>query len=179
MGNERWFRRELRRRLRPDERILELGAGTGEMGAALSASGIEIDGLDLWPRPLAWPPTAEWHRADLRSFDRYADYSAVMANLILHHFTAAELLGLGARLSQARLIIASEPARWRRSQTLCAALGPLFGVNHVTRHDADVSIAAGFLRDELPRALGLTADRWQWICGTSPIGAYRMIALRR
>jgi hypothetical protein len=179
MGNERWFRQELRRRLQPGKRVLELGAGTGGLGVALSAGRLTIDGLDLWPRPSTWLRQAEWHRADLRKFDRYAGYTAVMANLILHHFTAAELADLGARLAGARLIIASEPARRRRSQALFAAFAPLLGANHVTRHDAHVSIEAGFLGDELPRALGLTTDRWQWKCDISLLGAYRMIALRR
>ena len=33
------------------------------------------------------------------------------------------------------------------------ANAPLLGANHVSLHDAHVSIAAGFLGDELPRAL--------------------------
>ena len=179
MGNERWFVQELRRRLRPAELVLELGAGSGEMGMALSAAGLALDGLDLWPRPPAWHYQAEWHRADLRTFVRFAEYSAVMANLTLHHFNSNELAVLGAKLIGARLIVVSEPARRRWSQALFAALGPLFGANRVTLHDARVSIAAGFRRDELPCALGLTADRWNWKCKVSFLGAYRMIALRR
>lgn len=179
MGNERWFRREFRRLLLPRQRVLELGAGNGEMGAALFSAGFAIDGLDLLPRPAVWPAQTQWHRADLRAFGRYGEYSAVMANLVLHHLTAADLANLGMGLSGARLIIASEPARLRRSQVLCAAMAPLIGANRVTRHDARVSIAAGFLRDELPSALGLASAKWRWECDTSPLGAYRMIAVRR
>jgi len=60
-----------------------------------------------------------------------------------------------------------------------AAFGPLLGANHITLHDARISIAAGFLGDELPQALGLTAGRWKWKCEISLFGAYRMIAHRR
>jgi hypothetical protein len=178
IGNERWFRRELWRHLRPEMRVLELGAGTGELGAALFARGIAIDGLDLCPRPTIWPRQAEWHRVDLRTFARYAEYPAVIASLTLHHLTDAEMAALGRQFEGVRLIVVSEPARRRRSQTLLAAIGPMLGANRITLHDARISIAAGFLGDELPRALGLTADRWKWKCGVSFLGAYRMIAVR-
>ncbi len=38
-----------------------------------------------------------------------------------------------------------------------AAIGPLLGANHVTLHDARVSITAGFVGTELPSALGMDA----------------------
>lgn len=178
MGNERWFRRQLQRHRAEGQRVLELGSGTGELGLALASAGFAIDGLDFCPRPTGWPPANGWHRGDLRSFDRYGEYPVVIANLILHHFSADELAALGPGLSRARLILASEPARLRRSRFLCAALAPLVGADPVTRHDARVSIEAGFLRDELPRQLGLSPGDWQWTCSTSPLGAYRMVARR-
>jgi len=178
MGNERWFRQVLRRELRSGEQVLELGSGTGEIGMALSAAGIAINGLDLCPRPASWPRRSEWHQVDLRTFARYPEYSAVIANLTLHHLTAAELAALGRRFDGARLIVVSEPARRRRSQTLFAALGPMLGANQITLHDAQISIAAGFLGDELPRGLGLELNRWRWRCWVSFLGAYRMIAMR-
>ena len=156
MGNHRWLERELRRRLRPGERVLEIGAGTGELGRRLAAAGIAADGLDLWPRPADWPAASAWHRADLREFEGYGGYDVVVANLILHQFSEAELSGLGRRLAgRPRLILASEPSRQRLSQFFCAALGPVLGANFVTRHDSRVSIDAGFLDAELPGALGL------------------------
>jgi 2-polyprenyl-3-methyl-5-hydroxy-6-metoxy-1,4-benzoquinol methylase len=179
MGNRRWFRRGLRGAVGAGERILELGPGTGEMGLGLAAAGYSVDGLDICPRPAQWPPSSEWHQADLRFFGGYGRYPVVMANLILHHFSSAELAELGARIAGARLIIASEPARRARSQALCAALAPLFGAHPVTRHDARISIAAGFLGDELPRALGLRPEHWRLRCHTTLLGAYRMVALRR
>ena len=58
-------------------------------------------------------------------------------------------------------------------------LSPLFGANHVTQHDAHVSIAAGFVGDELPRALGLEHRAWKFHCEATWLGGYRMIASRR
>ncbi len=180
MGNHRWFSRTLPPLVRAGEFALELGAGTGELALRLSVQTIPVDGLDFVASPEKWPPTRAWHTADLRSFTGYASYPAVIANLILHHLSAAELACLGAALvPTARLILASEPKRSRRSQRLFALISPLLRANYVTRHDAHVSIAAGFRDDELPRALGLGPAQWDCRCTTTALGAYRMIAVRR
>jgi hypothetical protein len=180
LGTAGWFARELSRRSRPGEAVLELGAGTGELGMALAARGLAGDGLDLWPRPAGWPKGRAWHRADLRDFSGYPRYGAVFGNLILHQFGDAELAALGQRLAQGPwLLLFSEPARRRRFQILCRIFLPLLGANFVSRHDAHVSIAGGFLGAELPRALGLNPAEWSWHCSDTGRGAYRMIAWRR
>lgn len=179
-GNFRWFARTLPTHVSPEEKVLELGAGTGELGLQLRRAGWRVDGLDLWPRPSLWPAEGAWHEGDLRAFAGYADYPVVIGNLIFHQFAADQLAALGTRLRQsARVILASEPERQRRSQFLFRTLGPLLGANYVSLHDARVSIAAGFRGLELPDALGLTAADWDVRCTTSFLGAYRMIALRR
>lgn len=180
VGNHRWFARTLPSLLRPGETALELGAGTGELGLKLAQCGVSVAGLDLWPRPAAWPDRNAWHVDDLRTFDGYDRYALVFGNLIFHQFSDPDLAALGARLrANARVIIACEPARRRISQILFRTLGPLLGANYVSLHDAHVSIAAGFRGDELPRALGLTADEWDIRCGTTALGVYRMLAVRR
>jgi hypothetical protein len=180
MRNHAWIERTLPALVREGECVLELGAGTGELAGALAARGVPVDGLDIWPRPDAWPSGRAWYVADLRAFSGFARYSAVVANLILHQFTDAELGALGAKLRQsARVIIACEPERRRISQIATAALAPLFGANHVTLHDAHVSIGAGFCRDELARLLGLADGSWQYSCRTTPLGANRLLAVRR
>lgn len=180
MGNFRWFARTLPPLVRPGERILELGAGTGELARVLHARGLAADALDRCPAPADWPAARVWHRADLTAFPAYAEYSVILGNLIFHHFSAPELADLGNRLrSTARLIVACEPARHRIFQLLIAVVAPLLGANHVTRHDARVSIAAGFRADELPRALGLDPAAWDCRVTTSPLGGYRLVALRR
>ena len=115
----------------------------------------------------------------MRTFDRWSDYHVVLGNLIFHQFNEAELAALGGRLADARVIIACEPMRRRMSQVLYAAIAPLLGANHVTLHDARVSIAAGFCDDELPRFLRLEPARWDVRCETTRIGAYHMVASRR
>ncbi len=180
MGNHRWLAHLLPGLLRPGELVLELGAGTGELGQLLARANVPVDGLDLWPRPDAWPLARAWHRTDLRHFPGYAAYAAVMGNLIFHQFTDPELAALGTDLRRhARIIVACEPVRRRVSQVLFRTLGPLFGANQVSLHDAHVSIAAGFRGNELPRALGLDATEWDCRCTTTALGAYRMVALRR
>jgi hypothetical protein len=180
MGNSRWFLRTLPPLLRPGENSLELGAGTGELSRALHARGVAIDGLDQAPRPALWPGSRRWHQTDLLRFSNYADYPAIIGNLIFHHFSATELAALGEQLrARTRLIVACEPARHGRFQKLFAAFAPLFRANHVTLHDAHVSIAAGFRADELPRCLGLEPSRWDCRVTTSLLGAYRLVAFRR
>jgi hypothetical protein len=179
IGNHRWLERTLPPLLRTGEKTLELGAGTGELGVALRRRGVSIAGLDLWPRPANWPAEAAWHRGDLRTFDGFAIYAAVIGNLIFHQFSDPELAALGRKLrANARLILACEPQRRRVSQVLYGTLAPLFGANHVSLHDAHVSIAAGFRDDELPRALGLDPNEWDIHCTSTTLGAYRMVAVR-
>ena len=180
MGNYRWFARTLPIHIRPDESVLELGAGTGEMGCRLHKAGIAVDGLDFWPRPINWPGASEWHREDLLKFKRYERYPVIVGNLIFHQFRSEELTLLGAKLNRsARLILVSEPARRRFSQIAFAGIARFAGANHVSRHDAHVSIAAGFCDEELPQQLGLSPVEWEWTCFSTLFGAYRMIATRR
>lgn len=180
VGNHRWFVRTLPPLLRPGETALELGAGTGELGLKLAQRGLPVAGLDLWPRPPGWPGRHAWHVDDLRGFEGYDRYAIVFGNLIFHQFSDPDLAALGAKLrANARVIVASEPARRRVSQILFRAIGPLLGANYVSLHDAHVSIAAGFRGDELPRALGLMEGEWEVRCSTTALGVYRMVAVRR
>jgi hypothetical protein len=180
VGNHRWIARTLPPLLRPADKALELGAGTGELARRLLRAGVPLDGLDLWPPPADWPSARQWHVADLTRFDGYAQYAAVVGNLIFHQFSTEDLARLGARLRpHVRVIIACEPGRRRVSQILFRTLGPFLGANYVSLHDAHVSIAAGFRRRELPEALGLDPADWQIHCGTTALGIYRLLAIKR
>lgn len=179
MGTHRWLASTLPAVLRPGERALELGAGTGELGQQLARRGVAVDGLDLWPRPDIWPAGHAWHRANLMEFEGYAPYAAIVGNLIFHQFSDEQLGLLGQRLRRhARVIIACEPARRRVFQVLYRLIGPFFGANYVSRHDGHVSIAAGFRGGELPRALGLGADQWAIQTSSTRFGTYRLVAVR-
>jgi len=179
-GNHRWILGTLPGQLRPGESVLEIGAGTGELGRHLQRAGVPLDGLDLWPRPAAWPPNRSWHQSDLLSFTGFENYAALCGNLIFHHFSDAVLASLGRRLPPSiRIVVACEPARRRFYQVLFRILGPLGGANYVTRHDAHASIAAGFRGAELPLALGLTPAAWDLHCHTTALGILRLVAIRR
>jgi len=180
LGNHRWLGRTVPRLLRPNETALELGAGTGELGRRLHQAGVSVDGLDFWPRPQNWPASAAWHRGDLKTFPGYGDYPVLIGNLIFHQFSDSDLAALGTELRRrSRVIVACEPHRRRISQTLYRSLAPLLGANHVTLHDAHISIAAGFRGDDLPRLLGLANEAWSVTCSTTLLGLYRMVAIRR
>jgi 2-polyprenyl-3-methyl-5-hydroxy-6-metoxy-1,4-benzoquinol methylase len=174
-----WFRRELLRRARPGERALEIGAGDGELGRVLAGNLFPPDGLDLCERPAAWPATRRWFRTDLFHFTDWADYPVVIANLVLHHFSADRLRQLGRRWRPTRLILAQEPLRARRARGWFAVFCLLVGAHPVTRHDGRISIASGFVGDELPQQLGLDPAQWRWQVGTTLTGCYRFIAERK
>lgn len=181
MGNHRWLAHEVRRGIQPGWRVLELGAGDGAFGARLVAAGIceprQLAGIDLAPRPGTWPAEAAWMQGDV-SADALPEAEIVVANLFLHHFEPGALAQLGARLpAKCRILLANEPARRRLHLAQGALLSVLALLSRVTRHDMRISIRAGFLGDELPRALGLGA----WKCATSAsfLGAYRMRAHRQ
>lgn len=180
MGNHRWIARTLPSLVRPRERVLELGAGTGELGQRLAQCGLATDGLDFSPRPKDADSTRQWHQSDLLTFPGYDRYPVIIGNLILHQFSDEQLHRLGTQLRvSARLLVASEPWRHRRFQILFKTVAPLFGANRVTLHDAPVSIAAGFRGGELPELLGLDDGNWDYRCHTTALGAYRMVAIRR
>jgi hypothetical protein len=180
MGNARWFRSTLAQHLKPGERVLELGAGTGELAQQLRSVAPLIDSIDRVPAPTTWPTHARWHQADIEHFGGWSDYPVVIGNLILHHFSDDALHKLGLALRpHARLLIFSEPTRKPFNQQFWRIAAPLAGANPVTRHDGYVSIAAGFRGGELPYALGLDPVLWQWRVTTTLLGAYRLIAQRR
>jgi hypothetical protein len=83
-----------------------------------------------------------------------------IASLFLHHFTNDDLrrlLRYAAR--QTGFFLACEP---RRANFALGAAGllPLIGCNGVTRHDARISVRAGFTEDELS-ALWPAGDGWR------------------
>jgi hypothetical protein len=76
---------------------------------------------------------------------------AIIANLSLHHFTEAQLADLlrgAARV--ARVFIAIEPRRAARCLFFTRMIW-LIGCNEVTRHDAPISVHAGFTGQEMSR----------------------------
>jgi hypothetical protein len=76
---------------------------------------------------------------------------AVVANLFLHHFPAAQLTRLLAETARlAKTFIAIEPLRAAWPLT-CSRMVWMIGCNRVTQNDAPTSVRAGFAGTELTR----------------------------
>lgn len=84
----------------------------------------------------------------------------MLANLFLHHFRAAQLLTLLRQAAaKTRRFIVCEPRRSPLALAATRFLG-LLGCNRVTRHDAYVSVRAGFVPNELS-ALWPADNNWR------------------
>ena len=181
MGNFAWMGRRLPQLVRPGEGLLELGAGRGDLGLALARQRCfsVYAGVDRRPRPAAWPAGWDWWATDALDFQHYDRFPVVTANLFLHLLSAEELAALGRTLRHsARVIVACEPARRRRHLWQLALLGAL-GLSRPTCRFARAGVRAGFIADELPRALGLSPLNWTWDVTVDWRGSYRMVAMRR
>lgn len=187
MGSFAWMRRQLAHLARPDDRIVELGAGDGalihyllERAPSLAA---QWTGLDLAPPPADLPAGVRWVQGDfLTSPDAAAALESatlIVANLILHHFTDDQLAALAARFRSARTILISEPCRHVQHHWKARLLDALLGFNPVTTFDISASIRAGFRRGELPRVFGLDPAEWEVSETGSFFSACRMVAVRR
>lgn len=159
----RWLRRVCG--AAPPRVLVELGAGDatfmlrvarrlarewpGVRVLLLDRQNIVADATLAAFRDLGWQPeivTADvmhWAQAGRDTID------LVTANLFLHHFSDDELRRLFAQLARrTRYLVASEPRRARLAWYGSHLLG-LLGCNRVTRHDAAISVRAGFNRTEL------------------------------
>ena len=103
---------------------------------------------------------------------------AMIVNLVLHHFTEAQLADLlreAARVT--RTFIALEPRRARRS-LFFTHLVWLIGCNEVTRKDAPISVHAGFKGQELSQ-LWPTGQGWSLQERRAGFFSHSFIAQRR
>jgi hypothetical protein len=156
------------------KQIVELGAGDGDflLRVAQKTSSrwpnVNVTLLDrqkvVTPQTLAAFASLGWRAeavvADVFDWPQIpAPAEIVVANEILHHFDDARLAGLLRVIAgRTRLFIAIEPRRasW---PLFCSRLLWAIGCNSVTRHDATVSVRAGFVREELS---ALWPDKRNW-----------------
>ena len=104
-------------------------------------------------------------------------YDLIVANLFLHHFDRPALQALLVAIAaKTRHFVACEPRRSRFALGGAALLG-LVGCNDVTRHDARVSVRAGF-RDRELTALW-PEGRWRVEESASGAFGHRFAAHRR
>ena len=142
MGNARQIASALRPHWREGMRIADLGAGDGSLTEAVQrrlpgkVQAILVDRI---------------HGLDVLDFLRESEprLDAIICNLFLHHLDGhllSEVLALAA--GRAPLFVACEPRRGRIALQASRMLWVL-GANDVTRHDAVVSVRAGFTGQEL------------------------------
>jgi len=170
----------------PPRVVAEIGAGDGQFMLQVARKlphWRAIDVVLLDQQPLVSPATREklaaggW-QTQLVAADACAWLTqpaaavpdVIVANLFLHHFDTAELSALLRQLAQrTRVLIACEPRRSHGALLGSHLLG-LIGCNDVTRHDAVVSVRAGFRNQELS---GLWQERTAW---TLQEGAYGLFS---
>jgi 2-polyprenyl-3-methyl-5-hydroxy-6-metoxy-1,4-benzoquinol methylase len=196
IGSSRVLTRTLRAVLasRPPReplRLLELGAGDGTLALKLArrlaasspaaqltlldrqpllapATGIAFADLGWALRPLI-VDALEWARAPTQQLSP-ARWDVMLANLFLHHFEEPELRELlSAAAARCDIFIACEPRRSLPAR-LGARLLPALGVSRETRHDAIVSVHAGFRGGELSAMW--PAPRGDWRLSERPIGLF-------
>jgi hypothetical protein len=161
----------------PPRRIVELGAGDGTFLLAVANRlakhwrGVEVALVDRQEvvndrtrdgfRALGWK--VETIRADVFDWlarDSTPGVDCIVTNLFLHHFAESRLrtlLSLAA--GRTRCFVACEPRRAPTVSGFSSLLG-FIGCNDVTRHDAVVSVRAGFVGKELS-ALWPGDSNWQ------------------
>lgn len=162
MGNAGMLRRQLLRHRPQPATIVELGAGDGTFMLALARRlkqpPAKIILVDRQPAIsdssrqafAALGCAVECVTADAFGWLAHADrVDVIVCNLFLHHFSPQPLADLlRACAAKTSLFLACEPARSRLALCGSHLLG-LIGCNDVTRHDAVVSVHAGFRRREL------------------------------
>lgn len=177
---------------RPRGQITELGAGDGHFLLKVaqkmtrhwpSMTATLIDRQEsVLPSTLTALAALGWH-ADAIVADAFDWLSTedngdiVVANLFLHHFDPTRLSILLRLISRgANLFVAVEPRRAPLPLFFSRQLW-MIGCAEVTRHDASVSVRAGFSRHELselwPEGLG-----WELSEGRAGLFSHRFVARR-
>lgn len=176
-------------------RLVELGAGDGTLLLRLARHRAHrwpkaiVTVLDAQPtvtpatltalRAIGW--TVEVIAADVLEWLEHppADRDGVvLANLFVHHFEGERLARLLAGIAaQAGAFVCCEPRRARLA-LLGSHLLWAIGCNDVTRHDAVVSVHAGFRERELTAAW-LSAAGAGWHVDETPAGAFSHLFVAR
>lgn len=144
MGNARHIAAALRPHWREGMRVADLGAGDGSLMRAV---------VRHLPGPIEAISVDKSQGIDVLDYLRQpGKLDAIVCNLFLHHLDAdvlSDVLALAAE--RAPLFVACEPRRARIALQASRLLWVL-GCNEVTRHDAVVSVRAGFTGNELSSA---------------------------
>ena len=142
--------------------VAEIGAGDGgfllRVARALDVRGFEavlVDRKDVVTDAMRGQFAARGWQAKAIEADVFdwlhatSPVDAIVANLFLHHFETARLAAmLALAATRTRLFVACEPRRSAFALNGARLLG-LVGCNDVSRHDAVVSVRAGFRDGEI------------------------------
>jgi hypothetical protein len=141
-------------------RVLRALGGGGEIVLVDREASVSDATLDAI-RALGWEPRVA--RADVFDWLEHGGQmtlDAIFANLFLHHFEREPLARMLAGIAcRASTFVACEPRRSAMALAGARLLGCI-GCNDVTRHDAVVSVRAGFRDDELT-AIWPRDARWR------------------
>ena len=183
-------RRMLRHSVDAPRRIIELGAGDGNLMLRLSRilarhwSGVAIILVDR--QDVVSHETREaisslgWHQdpvtQDVFEYLAIAEPAdIIIANLFLHHFQPPQLTAIFTQCAKlAPVLIALEPRR-ATLPLLGSRLVGLLGCNHVSRHDAVASVRAGFRDSELS-ALWPNRQGWNFDEGSVGLWTHGFVA---
>jgi hypothetical protein len=178
----------------PPRHLVELGAGDGTLMLRLAQRlarrwpNTAVTLLDM--QPVVAPATlaalrATGWAADVVQADALewlarpaaARDAVVLANLFVHHFEGERLGRLLAGLAaHARSFVCCEPRRSTFAMVGARLLWAI-GCNDVTRHDAVVSVHAGFRARELTAAWPAADPGWQ--LAETPAGAFSHLFVAR
>lgn len=175
MGNESWIIGRIPAATRC---ITEIGSGDGRLLSKIAEllPHAALKAFDLAPRPGGLPDRIKWGQCDILEDVPGPCGGVLIANLILHHFTDGQLERLASWFKTFETIIANEPLRSPVPAMLGRLASPL--VHPITRHDMRVSIEAGFVPGELPRALNLGEGGFIIRESSTWRGSLRMLASR-
>lgn len=166
-------------------RLVELGAGDGSLllrlahrwsGLGLRAEATLVDRQGVVSKETQRAFAALRWRVECVASDAFAwlerpapVVDVMIANLFLHHFRD-ELLATLLRLAATRTnrFLACEPRRSVLGLAAARCLA-IVGCNAVTRHDAMVSVRAGFVGDELSALWPKTPE---WELSEGPVGLF-------
>jgi hypothetical protein len=166
MGNARIIARHLGQA----RRVADLGGGDGSLMRAVERKlkrDLEVTIVDR----IAGLEVFEFLAAPGRPLD------AIVANLFLHHLTDHDLRRLfGLAAARAPLFVACEPRRSRFALGASHLMG-LIGCNDVTRHDAVISVRAGFSGRELSDAWPIV-EGWTLTEQAAPPFSHLFVARR-
>lgn len=156
--------------VRPGQRVLDLGCGTGLVTAPLLAAGADVVGVDALPEMLAAArrraPGATLVQGDILDADVGGGYDRVVLSFVLHNFDANGRVRLLRRATagltpEGRIGVLdwalpsgrSRSALWRRFLT---ALEPSPTVTELLHGalDADIPVAELRILDRWPAAAG-------------------------